>query len=110
MGKAKGDALQGSLELLILRILGKGALHGYAIATQIEQVSEDVLRVEEGSLYPALHRIEQEGWVKSEWGLTETGRRARFYRLTPEGKKRFAAEEQNWRRVTDAVDRVLRLA
>ena len=110
MGKQRGDALQGALELLVLRILGKGPLHGYAIATQIEQVSEDVLRVEEGSLYPALHRIEQDGWVKSEWGLTETGRRARFYRLTPEGKKRFAEEEQNWRRVTDAVDRVLRLA
>lgn len=110
MGRPKGDALQGALELLVLRILGKGPLHGYAIATQIEQASEEVLRVEEGSLYPALHRIEQEGWVKSEWGMTETGRRARFYRITNEGKKRFAEEEENWRRVTDAVDRVLKFA
>lgn len=110
MGKQKGDVLQGTLELLILRILAKGPLHGYAIATQIESVSEEVLRVEEGSLYPALHRIEQEGWIKSEWGMTETNRRARFYRLTPTGRKRFAEEEENWRRVTSAVDRVLRFA
>jgi transcriptional regulator len=110
MGQAKPGVLQGALELLVLRSLLNAPLHGYAIAAHIEKVSEDVLRVEEGSLYPALHRIEQSGWIKSEWRISETNRRARYYRLTPAGRRQLDREEANWRRVTQGVDRVLKFA
>jgi PadR family transcriptional regulator, regulatory protein PadR len=110
MGRQNGDVLQGTLDLLILRMLMKGPMHGYRIAVHIERVSDDVLRVEEGSLYPALHRIEHAGWIKAEWGLTETNRRARFYSLTAAGRKQLAREEENWRRLTEAVAKVLKFA
>jgi transcriptional regulator len=102
------DALQGTLELLILKTLASGPLHGYGIAVHIEQVSEDVLRVEEGSLYPALHRMDQQGWISAEWGVTENNRRARYYKLTAAGRKRLAEEEQNWSKLTQAVAKVLK--
>lgn len=107
----KPDSLQGSLDLLVLKILSRRPnLHGYAIMSAIEAMSEDVLRVEEGSLYPALHRMEEAGWIEAEWITKENGRRARIYKLTAEGKKRLAAEESRWEAVTSAVNRVLRMA
>src|SRR2546426_2570312 len=110
MGKA-ADNLQGTLDLLVLRTLSQGErLHGYTIAERIQQVSEDILRVEEGSLYPALHRMEQDGWVSAEWGMSENNRRARYYRLTAAGRKQLAAEELDWQRLTQAVAHVLKFA
>jgi PadR family transcriptional regulator PadR len=105
---AKTDLLQGTLTLLVLKTLAAGALHGYAITQRIQAASEDHLRVEEGSLYPALHRMEQEGWIKAEWGISETNRRARFYSLTVAGRKQLEREEQNWSRLTNAVGLVLK--
>jgi len=108
---AKSDALQGSLDLLVLKILSRRVrLHGYAIMSAIEVVSGEVLRVEEGSLYPALHRMEEAGWIRAEWITKDTGKRARLYELTPAGKKQLAAAESRWRAVTLAVNRVLREA
>jgi PadR family transcriptional regulator PadR len=107
---AKTDVLQGTLTLLVLKTLAAGALHGYAITQRIQATSEDLLRVEEGSLYPALHRMEQQGWIKAEWGTSDTNRRARFYSLTAAGRKQLAEEEQNWSRLTNAVGLVLKLA
>ncbi len=108
MAKAKNDILQGTLALLVLRTLSAhGPMHGYAITSHIQRVSADLLRVEEGSLYPALHRMEQQGWLRSEWGITEKGRDARFYSLTPAGRKQLAAEEANWSKLTEGVGRVL---
>jgi transcriptional regulator len=105
----KTDSLQGSLDLLVLKILSRRPrLHGYAIMTAIKEWSGDVLRAEEGSLYPALHRMEEAGWIRAEWILKETGRRARIYDLTSAGKKQLAAEESRWQAVTSAVNRVLR--
>jgi len=105
----KPDSLQGSLDLLVLKILSRQArLHGYAIMTAIQARSGEVLRVEEGSLYPALHRMEEAGWIRAEWVTKETGRRSRLYELTPEGEKRLGAEESRWAAVTAAVNRVLR--
>jgi len=104
------DQLQGALDLLILKTLARGAMHGYAIAQRIQQVSEEVLRVEEGSLYPALHRMEQADWITAEWRITTTGRRAKYYRLTETGRKQLAQEEQSWARVADGVAKVLRFA
>jgi PadR family transcriptional regulator, regulatory protein PadR len=107
----KTDSLQGSLDLLVLKILSRRPnLHGYAIMTAIEQMSEDVLRVEEGSIYPALHRMEEAGWIRAKWVTKETGRRARLYELTASGKKQLAAEEARWQSVISAVNRVLRMA
>jgi transcriptional regulator len=106
--KAGGNELMpGTLEMLILKTLTRGSAHGYAIAQSIRQVSDDVLRVEEGSLYPALQRLEVKGWVESEWGVTDTNRRARFYRLTPAGRKRLGVEVDNFDRVIAAITRVL---
>lgn len=105
---AKFDTLQGALDLLVLKILSRRRLHGYAIMTAIQETSEDVLRVEEGSLYPALHRMEEAGWIRAEWTTKENGRRARIYELTAEGKKQLNAEETRWETVTSAVNRVLR--
>jgi len=107
--KPKNDILQGTLVLLVLRTLAsRGRLHGYAITNHIQQISSDLLRVEEGSLYPALHRMEQDGWVRAEWGLTEKKRQARFYSLTPQGKKQLEQEEASWARLQAGVRRVLR--
>jgi PadR family transcriptional regulator, regulatory protein PadR len=105
---AKTDLLQGTLTLLVLKTLAGGSLHGYAITQRIQAASEDHLRVEEGSLYPALHRMEQEGWIKAEWGISETNRRARFYSLTVAGRKQLEQEEQKWSRLTNAVGLVLK--
>jgi PadR family transcriptional regulator PadR len=107
----KPDSLQGSLDLLVLKILSRRPrLHGYAIMTAIGDISGEVLRVEEGSLYPALHRMEEAAWIRAEWITKDTGRRARVYELTPAGKKQLAAEESRWQAVTAAVGRVLRTA
>src|SRR5215470_5746105 len=111
MGAKRNDILQGTLVLLILRTLASHKrLHGYAITAHIHKVSGDLLRVEEGSLYPALHRMEQEGWIRAEWGLTEKSREARFYCLTAKGKRQLETEEGTWRKLTEGVDRVLRFA
>jgi PadR family transcriptional regulator PadR len=111
MPRQKNDILQGTLVLLVLKTLAaRGALHGYAITAHIQQASTDLLRVEEGSLYPALHRMEQHRWVRAEWGTTEKNRQARFYTITAAGKRELAEEEQSWARLTDGVRRVLRYA
>ncbi len=111
MSGRKNDILQGTLALLVLRTLASNKrMHGYAITAHIRRVSDDLLRVEEGSLYPALHRMEQEGWIHAEWGTTEKNREARFYSLTPAGRKQLAAEEENWAKLTQGVGRVLRYA
>jgi transcriptional regulator len=105
------DLLQGTLDLLILRTLQRGdALHGWAISERIQQISQDVLQVNQGSLYPALHRLEHQGWIRAEWGVSELGRRARFYRLTASGRKQLQQETENWARLTAAIGRVLELA
>src|SRR5215471_4468636 len=104
------DQLQGALDLLILRTLARNAMHGYAIAQRIQQVSDDALRVEEGSLYPALHRMEQADWISSEWKVTKSGRRAKYYKLTATGRRQLEEEEKSWSRVTGAVAKVLRFA
>ncbi len=107
----KNDILQGTLSLLVLRTLASNKrLHGYAITTHIQRVSTDLLRVEEGSLYPALHRMEQLGWLRSEWGTTEKKREARFYSLTARGLKQLEQEQESWNRLTEGVGRVLRYA
>jgi PadR family transcriptional regulator, regulatory protein PadR len=107
----KTDSLQGSLDLLVLKILSRRPrLHGYAIMAAIQQISGDVLRAEEGSLYPALHRMEESGWVRAQWVVKETGRRARLYELTAAGRKQLATEESRWQAVTGAINRVLRMA
>jgi transcriptional regulator len=107
----RNDILQGTLGLLVLRTLAaRGPTHGYAITSHIHAVSSELLRVEEGSLYPALHRMEQEGWVRAEWGTTEKNRQARFYSLTAAGRRQLEREEQTWVRLTDGVRRVLQYA
>jgi PadR family transcriptional regulator PadR len=106
---AKPDSLQGSLDLLVLKILSRRpGLHGYALMTAIHESSRDVLRVEEGSLYPALHRMEEAGWIRAEWMIKDSGRRARVYEVTAAGRKQLGAEELRWQAVTSAVNRVLR--
>ena len=107
MAKTNSDQLHGTLDMLVLKTLQNGPLHGYAIALRLEQLSKDVLKVEEGSLYPALYRMEARGWLSSEWGMTETARRARFYKLTRPGRAQFEAESASWTRLTAAVDSVL---
>jgi PadR family transcriptional regulator PadR len=107
----KTDSLQGLLDLLVLRILSRRpGLHGYAIMTTIKDWSDDVLRAEEGSLYPALHRMEEAGWVRAKWVTKKNGRRTRIYELAKAGKEQLDAEESRWRAVTSAVDQVLRMA
>ena len=109
MSASKNDILQGTLTLLVLKTLATSKrMHGYAITTHVQRVSADLLRVEEGSLYPALHRMEQQGWLRSEWGVTEKNREARFYSLTAQGRKQLALEEDSWARFTEGVGRVLR--
>jgi PadR family transcriptional regulator, regulatory protein PadR len=107
----KTDSLQGSLDLLVLKILSRRPrLHGYAIMSAIQNMSGEVLRVEEGSLYPALHRMEEGGWIRAKWVTKDTWRRARMYELTAAGKKQLGAEESRWQAVTSAVNRILRMA
>jgi PadR family transcriptional regulator len=108
MPKTNSDQLHGTLDMLVLKVLEDGAMHGYGIATRLQQVSKDVLQVEEGSLYPALYRMEQRGWLSSEWAPSDTGRRARFYRLTRSGRGQLKAEAESWARLSLAVQAVLR--
>ena len=105
---AKTDNLQGALELLVMKILHRGPNHGFAITSFIQQTSDEILRVEAGSLYPALHRMTEAGLLTSEWKMSEAGRRARFYSLTAKGRKKFEAEEKKWRAVSGAVAKILR--
>ena len=109
MPRPKNDILQGTLALLVLKTLSvRGPLHGYAITQHVQAGSDDLLRLEEGSLYPALHRMEQEGWLKSRWGTTDKNRDARFYALTALGRAQLAVEQGSWARLTEGVNRVLR--
>ncbi len=101
------NLLQGTLDLLVLRTLQTGPHHGWAISERIQQISQDVLQVNQGSLYPALHRLEHQGWIKAEWGVSELGRRARFYRLTASGRKQLETETADWARLAGAVGRIL---
>jgi transcriptional regulator len=110
MTESKLDLLQGTLDLLILRTLATGPKHGWAVSERIQQISEDVLQVNQGSLYPALHRLEQQGWIKAEWGVSELGRRARFYQLTAAGRKQLEREADEWSRLAHAIGRVLEMA
>lgn len=107
---SKSDLLQGTLDLLILRTLAVQPNHGWGIAQRIQQISQDVLQVNQGSLYPALQRLEQQGLIDSSWGTSENNRKAKFYQLTPAGEGQLAAETENWERVSEAVARILRTA
>jgi PadR family transcriptional regulator len=109
--RQRNDVLKGTLALLVLRTLAvRGALHGYAITQHIQHGSADLLRVEEGSLYPALHRMEQDGWIRGEWGVTDKNREARFYSLTAVGRRQLAAEQESWARLSEGVARLLSYA
>ena len=107
MAKGKNDNLQGALALLVMKSLEQGPMHGWGITLHIQRISNEILRVEEGSLYPALHRMEQERLISAEWGVSENNRRARFYRLTAIGRKRLHAERENWQKITSAIAMVL---
>ena len=107
MKKARPDHLHGTLDLLILQTLSHGPMHGWAISKHIRQISEDVLEVNQGSLYPAVYRLERRAWIEAEWGVAPSGRRAKFYRLTTAGRKQLVLEGQHWRQFAQAVDRVL---
>ena len=107
MSRGNNDVLQGTLDLLVLKTLARGPMHGFGIAVHIQQVSDEVLRVEEGSLYPALHRIEQAGWISSEWGTSDNNRRAKYYSLTAAGRKELGAEAREWDRLYAAIGRIL---
>ena len=110
MAHAKSDLLQGTLDMLILQVVALGPLHGYAIAQRLQQISKDILQVQQGSLYPALHRLEARGWLKGEWNTTDTGRDAKFYGLTRGGRRRLESERANWERLAQAIALVLRTA
>ena len=110
MAKEKTDLIYGTLDMLILKALQHEPRHGLGIADRIQQISADVLRVEQGSLYPALYRLEAEGWIKAEWGVSENNRKARFYELTAAGRKQLTAEKEHWERITAAVNVVLKQA
>jgi transcriptional regulator len=107
MDKKSGELVQGTLDMLVLKALSRGPTHGYGVAEWIEHTSDDVLRVEEGALYPALHRLELRGLLASEWGLSENNRRAKFYRLTAAGRKALVGETKQWNRLTGAIARVM---
>ena len=109
MSKAKAGLLQGTLDMLILKALSLGALHGYGIGQRIAQISGDTLRVEEGSLYPGLYRLERRGWIESEWDVSDNNQRAKFYKLTRSGRKQLIVEEQNWERLADATMKAMRV-
>lgn len=104
------DKLLGTLDLMVLKVLARGPEHGYGITLRVKQLSDDALQVEEGSLYPALHRMEQAGWIEPEWKPSENKRRAKYYHLTPKGRKRLAEGQENWKRVSKGVAKVLRYA
>jgi PadR family transcriptional regulator, regulatory protein PadR len=106
----KSDLLQGTLDMLILKIVALGPVHGYGISLRIRQISEDVLQVQQGSLYPALHRLEKRGWLQADWAQSENGRQAKFYRLSAKGRRQLTAEETNWRRLAGAVGLILEAA
>jgi PadR family transcriptional regulator PadR len=108
--KANRKLLQGTLDMLILKALSHGSMHGYGVARRIEQLANSALTVEEGSLYPALYRIEQQGWIKSEWDISDNNQRARYYTLTKTGRKQLEVEEADWGRLSSAISRVLRHA
>ena len=110
MARQKTDLLQGTLDMLILKALSAGAMHGYGVGQRIEQLAEEMLKVEEGSLYPALYRLEERGWIGSEWGTSDNNRRARFYTLTAAGRRQLGVEEENWRRLVLAVGKVMQTA
>ena len=108
MGEAKTDVLQGTLDLMVLKTLeALGPLHGYGIARRIEQVSENLLQLNQGTLYPALLRLQQRGWIKSEWGTSENNRKAKFYQLSPAGRRQLAVEAKNWERISGVMARLL---
>ena len=106
----KSDLLQGTLDMLILKIVALGPVHGYGISLRIRQISKEVLNVQQGSLYPALHRLEKRGWLQAEWGESENGRQAKFYKLSAKGRKQLAEEESNWNRLAEAVSLILKAA
>jgi transcriptional regulator len=106
----KSDLLQGTLDMLILKVVNLGPIHGYGISQRIQQISKDVLQVQQGSLYPALHRLEKRGWLKSKWGESDNGRQAKFYTLSPVGLKQLEVETSNWDRLSEAVSLILRTA
>lgn len=110
MPSEKSDLLQGTLDMLILKIVALGPIHGYGISLRIRQISKKVLFVQQGSLYPALHRLEKRGWLASEWGESENGRQAKFYKLSTKGRKQLQSEESNWRRLAGAVTQILQTA
>jgi PadR family transcriptional regulator, regulatory protein PadR len=110
MKQEKSDLLQGTLDMLILKVVALGPIHGYSISQRIQQISKDVLQVQQGSLYPALHRLENRGWLDAEWGETETGREAKFYSLSKAGKKQLVLETANWERLSDAIALILQTA
>jgi PadR family transcriptional regulator PadR len=106
----KSDLLQGTLDMLILKIVALSPVHGYGISLRIRQISKEVLQVQQGSLYPALHRLEKRGWLTAEWGESENGRQAKFYKLSPKGRKQLQAEESNWERLAQAVSQIMQTA
>jgi len=106
----KSDLLQGTLDMLILKIVELGPVHGYGISQRIRQISKEVLQVQQGSLYPALHRLEKRGWLAAEWGESDNGRQAKFYELSAKGRKQLASEEENWHRLAGAVSHILQTA
>ena len=110
MNKLKTDLLQGTLDLMVLRILDTGENHGWGISQRIQQISQDVLRINQGSLYPALHRLEAQGWIQAEWGSSDNNRRAKYYRLTRAGRRQLVEETENWARISEAIGRVLETA
>ena len=110
MAASKSDLLQGTLDLLILQVAALGPVHGYAVAQRLQQISKDVLQVQQGTLYPALHRLEERGWLKAEWRATDTGREAKFYALTKAGRTRLEQERSDWERMAHAIGLVLRTA
>lgn len=108
MSKQKSDLPQGTLDMLILKALSLGEMHGYGVGQRIQQLAEEMLKVEEGTLYPALYRIEHQGWIDSEWGMSDNSQRAKFYKLTRAGRKQLIIEEQNWERLAGATIKALR--
>jgi len=104
---SRSDLLQGTLDMLVLRVLSIEPQHGWGISLRIQQISQEVLQVNQGSLYPALHRLEQQGWIDSEWGVTENNRQAKYYRLTRKGQKQLAVETENWDRLSAAIARIM---
>jgi len=110
MAETKSDLLQGTLDMLILKTLSLAPMHGWGISQRIQQISKDVLQVNQGSLYPSLHRLERQGWITSEWGTSENNRRAKFYRLTRTGRKQLAEETENWERLSAAIARIMQTA